>query len=109
MLEEKDGHLVAAYDWRTSANEPLTSEVATTYTGDPTPLSSRTACEWNRPLGDIVSALIDAGLQVVRISEYEELPYKHFPMMVEVGHRMFRLPKNQPRTPLSISIEAYKS
>jgi SAM-dependent methyltransferase len=107
-LAEKGGCLVATYDWRTDPDSPLAFEAETTYTGDPTPLSSRAICEWNHSLADIVSALVDAGLSLGRIREYEQLPYKLFPMMVEAGNRMFRLPSNQPHIPLSVSIEARK-
>ncbi|MGI8741273.1 MAG: class I SAM-dependent methyltransferase [Bryobacteraceae bacterium] len=108
-LEEADGRLAATYPWRTPRGKPLVIEGSTTYTGDRTPLISRITYQWLHPLGGIVSSLIEAGLVIERVREHDRLPYKLFPMMVDAGQRMFRLPSSEPATPLSVSIEAHKT
>lgn len=107
-LEEEEGRLVARYPWRTEPSEPLAFDEKTTYTGDPTPLVSRTTYQWQHPLGEILSALAEAGLAIERVHEHERLPYKLFPMMIDAGERMFRLPTGQAALPLSVSVQARK-
>jgi hypothetical protein len=81
---------------------------ATTYTGDDTALAHRTAYEWNHPLSDILCGLIDHGLRLDVLHEHERLPWRMFPMMVEAGDGLFRLPDGGPRLPLAFSLKATK-
>jgi len=108
-LEEKGACLVATYPWRTPGDAPLVCEESTTYTGDPTPIASHVTYQWLHPLGDILSSLIDAGLVIESVREHERLPYKHFPMMIDAGDRMFRLPTSELAMPLAVSITAHKT
>ena len=107
-LEEQSGRLIATYPWRTPLEAPLVVENATTYTGDETPLAHPISYQWIHPLGDILSALASAGLVVDQVHEHDRLPFKLFPMMVETGERMYRLPDAAPPTPLAVSIGAHK-
>lgn len=64
---------------------------------------------WMHDLGEIVGALLGAGLRVVSLREHEHLAWKFFPWMVpadDVGR--FRLPEGTPRLPLSFSLRAVK-
>ncbi|MDJ1159715.1 methyltransferase domain-containing protein [Chelatococcus sp. SYSU_G07232] len=108
-LEESDGRLVATYPWRTPDGGPIPFEAETTYTGDPTPLVNRKTFEWMHPVGDILSALVDAGLVIEAVREHERLPYGLFPLMVEAGERLYRLPDGMPAMPLALSIRARKA
>lgn len=54
------------------------------YTSD-AKLSSTTTYEWPHPVSDIVNALIGAGLQLVRLDEGRELPWRFSARMVEAG------------------------
>lgn len=105
-LEEKDGQLVTWYPWRTPPEAPLTLEATTTYTGDPTPLAHPQVCEWMHPVSDIVSALLDAGLAIEMLHEHDRLPWRLFPMMVEAGEGLYRLPERMPAMPLALSLRA---
>ncbi len=107
-LEEVDGRLTPAFDWRTSAVAPLSFQEAVTYTGDRRRLDHVQTFEWNHATGDIVMALIDAGLVLTRISEHEALPWRMFPMMVLGDDRLWRLPAGTPRLPLALSLRAVK-
>lgn len=109
MLEEIEDRLVATYPWRTAADAPLTFEAATTYTGDPTPLEHSQTYEWIHPLCEIVSGLLDAGLQIEMLHEHAWLPWKMFPMMVETDAGYFRLPAGAPQVPLALSLRARKT
>jgi SAM-dependent methyltransferase len=108
-LEEVEGRIVAKYGWRTPIERPLVFDDATTYTGDPRPVAHPRTYEWIHPLSDIVSAVTAAGLTVEWLHEHELLPYRLFPKMVPATEpRLFRLPDDEPRLPLSFSLKAVK-
>lgn len=108
-LEEEAGRLVARHRWRTTADTPVVFEGSQTYTGDEMPPTARVSYEWAHPLGDIIQALIEAGLAIETIHEHDHLPDRWFPMMVEAGARVYRLPPDQDVTPLALSIRANKA
>lgn len=114
-LEERDGRILPAYDWRTPVGRPLAFDEATTYTGDERKLSSTRNYEWIHPLSDILGALIGAGLAITRFSEHERLPWLLFPSMVPDetdgaagAPTTYRLPDGHPRLPLAFSLTARK-
>lgn len=108
MFDEIDGRLVAIHPWRTPAERPLSFEAITTYTGDPTPLANTKSYQWIHPLSDIVSGLLEAGLQIEMLHEHDLLPWKPFPMMVDAQEAYYRLPDGAPRVPLALSLRAGK-
>ena len=48
------------------------------------PLTSTRSYEWPHPLSEVVQALLDAGLQLLRMEEDTVLPWQFSPRMVEV-------------------------
>lgn len=103
--------------------EPSRYDGPTTYTDGP-PLEVTTNYEWNHGLGEIVTALIDAGLRIDFLHEHTEVPWQALPWMEPVpttedphpltgaryqGDRMWRLPEAQrDRVPLMYSLLATK-
>jgi hypothetical protein len=67
ILEETAGRLVPTYDFETPADRPLEFDNASTYTGDPTVMTHRSTREWIHPQSAIISALLDAGLTIMRL------------------------------------------
>ena len=63
---------------------------------------------WNHGLGEVVTALIDAGLQIELLHEFEKSPYNSFPEMDETDDGMYVLKENQRMFPLLYSIRAIK-
>ncbi len=108
QMEAVDGSLVATHAWRTPADAPLTWDDSQTYTGDARPLTHTRSHEWLHPLGDVVNALISAGLRIDFLNEHEVLVWRQFPDMVELAGDRFVLPDSFPRIPLSFSIGATK-
>lgn len=109
LLEEVSGQLVPTYDFRTSPPTPLEFRQEQTYTGDQRTLHNAASFEWIHPVGDILTALIDVGMRIERATEHEVLPFQMFPMMERGDDRMWRLPADKPRMPLSLSIGAVKA
>ena len=93
----------------------------TTYVDGPRLPMGRT-CEWNHGLGEIVTAVIEAGLTVGFVHEHHEVPWRALPIMEPVGSgvagadgryqsgRMWRLPEAQRGlVPLIYSLLATKT
>jgi SAM-dependent methyltransferase len=109
MLEEFDGRLVATYPSPTPADAPIEFDEKTTYNGDPTPLANSKTCQWIHSVSNIVSGLLDAGLQIEMLHEHDWLPWKLFPMMVMDDEGCYRLPSGVASLPLALSLKARKT
>jgi SAM-dependent methyltransferase len=113
-LEERDGRIEAAYDWRTPRDRPLVFPETTTYTGDKRTIAAVTTYEWIHPLSDILGAVVGAGLAVTAFTEHEALPYRLFGSMEPIpddgsgASTLYRLPEGRPRLPLSFTLSAVR-
>ena len=100
--------------------EPMMYEDDATYVDGPK-LELRRTYEWNHGLGEIVTAVVDAGLRISFVHEHREVPWKALPAMEAVGpgthgadgryqsNRMWRLPESQrDLVPLMYSLLATK-
>ena len=118
-LERGDGQLVVRESYF-ECPEPTVFEDDATYVDGPK-LDVRRTCVWNHGVGEIVTALIDAGLRISFVHEHRELPWKALPWMESVGagttgadgryqsNRMWRLPEAQRNLlPLMYSLLATK-
>jgi len=101
-----DGRMTVTTAWRTPADQPLAESGDRSYTGDITPM--RHTREWVHPMGDILNALIDAGLRIEWVHEHTAIPWAHNSAMRIGDDRLFRLPADVPQCPLGLSIEATK-
>ena len=108
VMEEKDGAMLATYDFDTPPDWPLELTSATTYTGDPTIMTNQANREWIHSLSTILGALIDSGLTIEMFREHETLPWRGLPLLVQASDRLWRLPDGHPRFPLSFSLRARK-
>ncbi|MER0244416.1 class I SAM-dependent methyltransferase [Streptomyces sp. HSW2009] len=81
-------------------------EVAHTYTDGP-PLAEATTCyEWRHGLGDIVTALLGAGLTVDLLRETDLLPWPRFDGMERTAQGWWRLTSEHPKIPLMFALRA---
>lgn len=65
------------------------------------------AYEWQHTLGDIVTALVNAGLTVEFLHEHPFTFYARWPFLVRTEDD-YRFPDGQPRLPLVFSLRAHK-
>jgi SAM-dependent methyltransferase len=63
---------------------------------------------WNHGLGEVVTALTNAGLHIEFLHEFEKSPYNSFPDMKKTEDGMYVLKENQQLFPLLFSIKAIK-
>jgi SAM-dependent methyltransferase len=61
--------------------------------------------EWQHPLGDVVSAVIDAGLTIELLHEHDYTLFPRWPFLEQDGDS-YRMPAGQPRLPLMYSLRA---
>lgn len=114
--EGTDGALVVSQPYFETP-KPSEWETPNTYVDGP-PLENRRTFEWNHGLGEILTAMIDAGLRPEFVHEHREVPWQALPWMAPVeqpaatGSRyarrtMWQLPPEQrDLLPLMYSVKA---
>lgn len=80
-----------------------------TYTDGPPVQGMTTSYEWRHGIGEIVTALIEAGLTVNLLRETDLLPWKRFEKMVQADNGWWRLPEAEPKLPLLFALRARKT
>lgn len=85
---------------------PTRFEEAQTYT-DGDDLAEPVSYEWNHGLGEIVQAVLDAGLVLTRLEELDEVDWQAYPWFVRdpTGLRWV-MPDGRERLPLEYTLEA---
>ena len=64
---------------------------------------------WNHGLGEIVTALLDAGLQITGLTEHDSVPWEALPGKMEcIGGGEWRLADRPWRLPHSYTLQAVK-
>ncbi|MFC0603992.1 class I SAM-dependent methyltransferase [Winogradskyella pulchriflava] len=61
---------------------------------------------WNHGLSEVVNSLIEAGLQIEYLNEYDESPYDVFPDLIQLDNGMYKM-KNQ-LFPMIFELKAIK-
>jgi SAM-dependent methyltransferase len=102
--QRDDGSLVLGHPYFEDAG-PSRWDDPTTYAGDGV-VASPTTYEWNHGLGEIVQAVLDAGLRLTRLEEHRTVDWQALPWMVPAGRGRWRLPRDADRLPLMYTLEA---
>ena len=95
---------------RTSRPPSRSSGTSRAPTSTPTS-SSRTTLthEWNHGLGEIVAALLDAGMELTGLVEHTSVPWEALPgQMEDIGGGEWRLDDRPERLPHSYTLQAVK-
>ena len=77
-----------------------------TYTDGPALRDATVSYEWAHGLGEVVTALVGAGLSVRSLRESDALPWPRWPQMIQGEDGFFRLPPDAPRIPLFYALLA---
>jgi SAM-dependent methyltransferase len=77
-----------------------------TYTDGPPLREATVSYEWAHGLGDVVNALVGAGLRVTALRETHRAPWPRWPRMVPDDRGWFRLPDDEPLIPLMYAVRA---
>ena len=87
--------------------EAIYEEYEGTYTNSDANITSK-EYGWNHGLGEVVTSLINAGLEIEFLHEFEKSPYDSFPEMDKTDDGMYVLKEEQRMIPLLYSIKATK-
>lgn len=91
-----------------SANREAWNRWATgTYT-DPAAAVETTLYGWQHSLGEVVTALLDTGLEIRGLEEHDYSPHDCFPFTVETGPGRYGIRGLEDQVPLLFSIRARK-
>jgi SAM-dependent methyltransferase len=103
-----EGRLELAYSYVEQA-EPLIWSEGGTYVKTDAVFTHNTTHEWNHGIGEIVSAVFAAGLQLTAFEEHDSVPWEAFPgFMDDIGGGEFRLADRPERLPHSYTLQASK-
>ncbi|MET0386391.1 MAG: class I SAM-dependent methyltransferase [Polyangiales bacterium] len=107
-LSERDGKLVIDGPYFERA-EPVNWNTEISYT-DGSPKLQHAACyEWAHGIGEVVQALLDAGLTLELLQEQRDVEFPALPMMIEDPEFTYRLPPAlRDNVPLTYSLRARK-
>lgn len=86
--------------------DPQVFDEPGTYADENASVQNTITHEWNHPIGEIVTALIDAGLDIQFLHEHQVIPWKPFGIVEDAGDGLYRLPDGFPSIPLLFSIRA---
>ena len=104
-----DSQLVIAYPYFEQPDPQMWDEPGT-YVETDIEFDHNVTYEWNRGLGEIVTALLDAGMQVTGLVEHDSVPWEALPGLMVVDDRgEWRLREHPERMPASYTLQAVKS
>jgi SAM-dependent methyltransferase len=87
--------------------EPRICESSGTYVSTEQVFTNNVTHEWNHGLGEIVMALLDAGMELTLLEEHASVPWNPLPgQMVEVGGGEMQLADRPERLPASYTLQA---
>ncbi|WP_155971896.1 class I SAM-dependent methyltransferase [Paenibacillus sp. Soil522] len=106
IYEAEDDRLKISYPY--FDNDARRYESASTYTGDEDKLEHPVTYQWQHTLGEIVSALVGAGLTLEFLHEFPFTVYDMFPgLMIQDERGKWRMKEND-HLPLLFSVKASK-
>jgi SAM-dependent methyltransferase len=101
-----DGLVVLEYPYF-EQTEPTVWDEGGTYVQTDQVFTHNVTHEWNHGLGEIVTALFDAGLHLTALEEHDSVPWDALPgQMTAIGGGEFRLTDRPERLPHSYTLQA---
>jgi 2-polyprenyl-3-methyl-5-hydroxy-6-metoxy-1,4-benzoquinol methylase len=83
-------------------------ETNNSYADINTKTEPREAFNWNYQLGEMISSLIQNGLQIEFLHEFPYSVFQQFPFLIPDGHGIYNFPDEQKPVPLMFSLKATK-
>lgn len=106
--DERDDVLAVEYPYF-EIESPLIWDEAGTYVETDRTFEHNTTHQWNHGLGEIVTALLNAGMELTMLVEHDSVPWEALPGRMErVGPKEWRLADRPERLPHSYTLRAVK-
>ncbi len=103
-----DDLLVLRYPY-VERDEPMVFDEAGTYVETDVVFEHTRTEEWNHGLGEIVTALLDSGMEITALAEHDSVPWQALPAMTEqAGTGEWQLASQPWRLPHSYTLQAVK-
>ncbi len=103
-----DGLIVVGYPYFETA-EPLSLDAPGTYVATETIFEHNVEHSWNHGLGELVTALLDAGMELTALVEHDSVPWEALPgQMRRVGPGEWQLADRPERVAHSFTLQAVK-
>ena len=107
--EERDDDLLVVNYPYFETPEPLVFETEGTYVETDEVFSHNTTHSWNHGLGETVSALLEAGMELTALEEHRSVPWEGLPgLMVCDENEEWRLKERPELVPLTFTLQARK-
>ena len=101
-----DGLLVLEYPYF-EHEEPIVWDEEGTYVQTDRVFAATVTHEWNRGLGEIVTAVLDAGMELTMLMEHDSAPWEALPgQMDDIGGGEWRLSDRPNRLPHTYTLQA---
>jgi len=105
----QDGLLVIDFPYF-ERTEPMVFDYPGTYVETDVTFEHNVTHEWNHGLGEIVTALLDAGMQITALEEHDSVPWEALPGMMQRDEQgEWRLAERPWRLPHSYTLQAVRS
>jgi SAM-dependent methyltransferase len=89
-------------------SEPSRFEEGGTYVATDVEFEHNVTFEWNHGLGEIITALLDAGMALTGLAEHDSVPWEALPGVMEQVGSEWRLKDRPWRLPHSYTLQAVK-
>jgi SAM-dependent methyltransferase len=106
--EERDDDLLAVEYPYFETVEPLVFEDEGTYAETEVVFSHSTTHSWNHGLGETVTAVLDAGMELTALEEHRSVPWDGVPGHTIREGNEWRLMERPERLPLTFTMQARK-
>lgn len=104
-----DGLLVVEYPYF-EREEPTVFDEGGTYVSTEMVFEQTITHEWNHGLGEVVSALLGAGMTITELTEHDSVPWEALPgQMTRLGNDEWRLTDRPWRLPHSYTLQAVRT
>lgn len=94
-------------EYRYFTDAAIVEESATTYTDGALPQSSQSV-GWNHGMAEVLQALIDQGLTIKKVEEFDYSPYDCFDNTIEIGTGKFQIKGLEGKIPMVYALKAIK-
>ncbi len=103
-----DGQLLLRYPYF-EHTEPDSAEEEGTYVATEATFTNNLSYMWNHGLGEIVTALLDRGLELTMLVEHDSVPWQALPgLMDDIGGGEWRISDRPERVPHSYTLQVVK-
>jgi SAM-dependent methyltransferase len=105
--ESRTDALVVGYPYFETP-EPMVFDEPGTYVTSDREFTANLTHEWNHGLGEIVSAVLGAGLELTALEEHNTVPWEGLPGRMTEDDGEWRLTEHPERLPLTYTLQAVK-